>query len=109
MYQMVDKLINQYGTNLIICHNGTKTAARGFLRAVSSHSWQSMEAVASPLGELSRGQYTYVGPAGLAVYQGDLVQVEGKTYCFRRTEPCYYGNRIVYYWGLCVEKGGVAE
>jgi hypothetical protein len=106
MYRMVDKLIHQYGTDLILCRNGEETAARGFFRAVTSRDRQSTEPAASPLGELARGQYTYIGPSGLPISEGDTVTVEGQAYRFRRAEPYYYGNRIVYYRGLCIEKGG---
>ena len=106
MQQMVDKLIKQYGTDLVLVCQGEEKTVRGFFRAVSSHDMQSMESVASPIGTLSRKKYTYIGPADLPVHEGDTVTVEGKSYCFRRVEPYYYGNRTIYYWGLCMEKGG---
>ena len=107
MHRMVDKLINEYGTDLVLTCNGEEKIARGFFWAVNSHSLQSMESVASPLGELTRGQFTYIGPADLPVAEGDLVTVGGKNYRFRRTEPYYCGNQILYHWGLCIEKGGM--
>lgn len=106
MRQMVDKLMKQYGTDLVLTCNGEEMAARGFFRAVTSKSMQSIEAVATPLGELSQGQYTYIGPANIPVSQGDTVTVDGRSYRFRRVEPYYYGNQIIYFWGLCIEKGG---
>ena len=106
MHRMVDKLINEYGTDLVLTCNGEEKAARGFFRAVNSHSVMSMEGAATPLGELSRGQYTYIGPASLPIREGDLVTVDGKTYRFRRTEPYYHKNQILYHWGLCMQKGG---
>ena len=106
MRRIVDKLMNQYGTDLVLTCNGEEKTARGFFRAVNSKSWQNMEAVASPLGELSRGQYTYIGPAEIPLAEGDTVTVGDKSYRFRRVEPYYYGNQIIYDWGLCIEKGG---
>ena len=104
MHRMVDKLINQYGTDLVLGCQGEEKAVRGFFRAVTSHSLASMEPVATPLGELSRGQYTYIGPAAAPVSEGDTVTVDGKAYRFCRVEPYYYGERVLYYWGLCVGK-----
>ena len=46
-----------------------------------------------------------MGPAGVAVNIGDLLEIGGKQYLFRRVEPYYYGEEAVYLWGLCVEKG----
>ena len=105
MHRMVDKLIKEYGTELVLTCQGEEKTARGFFRAVSSHSWQSMESAATPLGELTRGQYTYIGPAEIAIAPGDTVTVGGQTYRFRRAEAYYYGNQILYHWGLCIEKG----
>jgi len=82
----------------------TKTA-RGFFRAVNSKSWQSMESEVSLLGEITRGQYAYIGPVDVAVREGDTLLLGGKSYLFRRVEPYYYGNQAIYNWGLCVEKG----
>ena len=79
----------------------TKTV-RGFFRAVNSKSWQSE---VSLLGEITRGQYAYIGPADVAVREGDTLLLGGKSYLFRRVEPYYYGNQAIYNWGLCVEKG----
>ena len=78
---------------------------RGFFRAVNSKSWQSMESEATLLGEITRGQYAYIGPADGGVQEGDTLTVGGKSYLFRRVEHYYYGNRPIYQWGLCVEKG----
>jgi len=95
----------QHGTDMKLTHNGVEKTVRGFFRAVNSKSWQSMESEATLLGEISRGQYAYIGPVGVAVQEGDTVRLGEKTYLFRRVEPYYYGNQAVYLWGLCVEKG----
>ena len=78
---------------------------RGFFRAVNSKSWQSMESEVSLLGEITRGQYAYIGPVDVIVREGDTLLLGGKSYLFRRVEPYYYGNQAIYCWGLCVEKG----
>jgi hypothetical protein len=106
MRAMVSKIIGQYGTDTrLTSKEGTRTV-RAFFRAVNSKSWQSMESEATLLGEISRGQYAYIGPVDVAVKEGDTLELGEKTYLFRRVEPYYYGNQPVYYWGLCMEKGG---
>ena len=95
----------QYGTDMTLVRSGVQKTVRGFFRAVNSKSWQSMESEATLLGEISRGQYAYIGPVGVAVQEGDTVKLGEKTYLFRRVEPYWYGNEAVYLWGLCVEKG----
>ena len=105
MRSVVEKLMRQHGTDLLFCgQNGTKTV-RGFFRAVNSKSWQSMESEATLLGELSRGQYVYIGPADGGVSEGDTLVLGHRSYLCRRVEPYYYENSPLYQWGLCVEKG----
>lgn len=105
MRAAVEKIMAQHGTDMTIVSGGTEKTARGFFRAVNSKSWQSMESEATMLGEITRGQYVYMGPAGVAVQEGDTLKVGQRSYLFRRVEPYYYGNEAVYQWGLCVEKG----
>jgi hypothetical protein len=105
MQSMVSKLLRLYGTDMTLTGHGETKTVRAFFRAVNSKSWQSMEAEATPLGEFSRGQYTYLGPVEVSVQEGDTLVLGEKTYLFRRVEPYYYGNQPVYQWGLCVEKG----
>ena len=105
MRQTVEKIMARYGTDMTIVSNGEEKAARGFFRAVNSKSWQSIESEATMLGEITRGQYVYMGPAGMTVKEGDTLLLGSRSYLFRRVEPYYYGNQVVYRWGLCVEKG----
>ena len=105
MKNMVEKVMAQYGTDMTVFSGEETKPVRGFFRAVNSKSWQSMESEATLLGEISRGQYTYVGPVEVSVREGDTLRLGDRTYLFRRVEPYYYGNQAVYTWGLCVEKG----
>ena len=105
MKGMVSKLIHRYGTDMTLTGEGKNMTVRAFFRAVNSKSWQSMESEASLLGEITRGQYVYMGPVDGAVKEGDTLILGDRSYLFRRTELYYYGNQAVYQWGLCVEKG----
>ena len=105
MKRMVEKILSQFGTDMVVRSGGTTRSVRGFLQAVNSTAWQSMESEATLLGEISRGQYTYIGPTGVRVKEGDTLEVGGRTYLLRRVEPYRYRNQEVYLWGLCVEKG----
>ena len=105
MRRAVEKVMSRHGTDLTIVSGLEEKTVRGFFRAVNSKSWQSMESEASLLGEITRGQYVYMGPVDAAVKEGDTLILGGRSYLFRRTELYYYGNQAVYQWGLCVEKG----
>ena len=105
MRQMIQEILRQYGTDLTLTGEEGVRTVRGFFRAVNSKSWQSMESEATLLGEITRGQYVYMGPVEGAVKEGDTLILGDRSYLFRRTELYYYGNQAVYQWGLCVEKG----
>ena len=105
MKAVVEKILRQHGTDLTITSGGTTKTVRGFFRAVNSKSWQSMESEATLLGEITRGQYAYIGPAEGGAGEGDTLTLGGRNYIFRRVEIYYYGNQAIYQWGLCVEKG----
>lgn len=105
MRKTVESLMARYGTDLVITSGGTQKTLRGFFRAVNAKSWQSMESEATLLGEISRGQYAYIGPAEGGIREGDILTLGERTYLFRRVELYYYRNTPLYQWGLCVEKG----
>lgn len=105
MRRMVERILSQYGTDMTLTSGGETKTVRAFFRAVNAKSWQSMESEATLLGEISRGQYAYIGPVGAQVQEGDMLTLGDKTYLFRRAELYYYRNQPVYQWGLCVEKG----
>ena len=102
---MIDGVLKEFGTDMVLTSGGTAKTVRGFFRAVNSKSWQSMESEATLLGEITRGQYAYIGPAEVGAGEGDTITLGEKVYIFRRVEPYYYGSQAVYQWGLCVEKG----
>ena len=105
MRKMADGIFRQYGTKMQLTSGEAVKQVRGFFQPVRSKSVQSMVNSATPLGEIPRGQYVYMGPAEAEAAIGDRLAVMGKEYLFRRVEPYYYGDEIVYIWGLCVEKG----
>lgn len=105
MRKLVESVLQKYGTDMLLIHKEEQKTVRGFFRAVNSRSWQSIESEATLLGEITRGQYAYIGPADGGAREGDTVSLGEKTYLVRRTELYYYGNDPVYQWGLCVEKG----
>ena len=106
MQQMVGKILNTYGTAVTLCHERTEYEIRAFFQPVRSKSWQYAESNYSPLGEIPRGQYVYIGPVDPQAAAGDTVWVEKKAYLLRRTELVWDGDSPVYCWGLCLEKGG---
>lgn len=107
MKKMVNGVLQRYGTDMELTGASGTVTVKGFLQPVRSKSIQNMITQNTPLGEVSRGQYVYIGPADVAVQEGDTLQAEQAQYLFRRVERFFVGEDAIYLWGLCVEKGGI--
>lgn len=105
MKKLVSKLIDRYGSRMIITTATRQVTIRGFLQLVTSKSWQNMERMVSTGGEIPRGQYLYVGPADLILHGHDTIVTGGHTYIVRRADRIYYRDEPLFIWGLCVEGG----
>ena len=103
---MVDKILRSYGMTIALRREDKCCTVLGFFQPVRSKSWQYLEGNYSPLGEVPRGQYVYIGPAEPAAMAGDTLTVGGKDYWLRRAELISDRDGAVYCWGMCVEKGG---
>jgi len=103
---MVTKILNTYGTAVTLTHGDSEFEIRAFFQPVRSKSWQYLEGTYSPLGEIPRGQYVYIGPVNPIAEAGDQITVDKKQYWLRRCELIYDTGGPVYRWGMCVEKGG---
>ena len=98
MREILEGIIAHYGSAVTAVRNGQERGFRAFLQLVTSKSWQNMERVFGPLGEIPRGQYLYIGPAAQDVAQAEFLRCGG-------TESIYVGDEALYIWGLCVRKG----
>lgn len=104
MRKMLEKVMDRWGTTVTLRRSGK--AFKAFLQETGSRNWQNMEKIFTPLGEVPRGQYLYLGPVEPAIAVGDVLLAGGRIFELRRSEVIYYGDTPVYSWGLCVEKGG---
>ena len=106
MEEMVNGILTSYGSDLVLFHNGESHDVRAFFRPVQSKSWSYLEGEYSPLGEIPRGQYVYIGPAEPFAEVGDDIRINYTFYRVRRSEVImgFYGP--LYCWAMCVEKGG---
>ena len=106
MDRWMDKLFKRFGQQVALYSKGVRTTVWAVFQSVNSRSWQNMEHGYSPLGRIPRGQYLCILPAGVAAQAGDSLILRGTEYEIRKLENIYLGSRVVYVWGLCVEKGG---
>ena len=98
MREIIEGIIEGYGSAVTAVCGGESVSFRAFLQLVTSKSWQNMERVFGPLGEIPRGQYLYIGPA-------EFLRCGGTDYIVRRADPILVGDEALYIWGLCVRKG----
>lgn len=106
MQQMVGKILKSYGSAVTLSHEGAEYEVRAFFQPVRSKSWSYLSGEYSPLGEIPRGQYVYIGPVEPLAAVGDTVTIGKRSYWLRRSELIHDANGPVYCWGMCVEKGG---
>ena len=103
---MIGKILQKYGTLLTLCRGAESWAVKAFFQPVRSKSWEASDADYSPLGEIPRGRYVYIGPLQPEAAAGDTVMLDGKAYLMRRSEVIRGEKGPAYCWGLCLEKGG---
>ena len=103
---MVKRILEAYGMPVILEKNGEPCTVQAFFQSVRSKSWQYLEGNYSPLGEIPRGQYVYIGPTDPSAEAGDTLILGMDSYWMRRSELIWDTNGPVYCWGICVEKGG---
>lgn len=106
MEKTLEKIMDRWGKTVTLRSGETDTVLKAFLQETGSRAWQNMEKVFTPLGEVPRGQYLYLGPRAPVPQVGDLLFAGGRIFELRRAEEICYGDKPVYCWGLCVEKGG---
>ena len=106
MKRMIDKILRQYGTPAQVHHGAQVASLRIFFQPSMSKSWDSMNPIVTPLGQLPGGQYLYIGPADQPLTQGDILKVGQSFYVIRRPETYLDRKGPVYQWALCVRKGG---
>ena len=109
MQQTMEKLMSRYGTDMTIVSGGNETTVRAFFRAVNSKSWQNMERMLPAGGEIPRGQFLYIGPAGIDVLGADYLIVGEKHFVVRRADTILLHDEPLYVWGLCVEGGRICR
>ena len=105
MVVTMDKIFRRYGSQIMRKNGDTETVFRGFLQHSGSKSWQNMQRMYGPLGEIPRGQYVLIAPAGQEMAAGDTLILGSLQVVIRRIETVMAADQPLYQWGLCVKKG----
>ena len=105
MQGTVEKIIRRYGNEMVLVQNGKQTTVRAFLQETRSRSQEYAQREFSPLGEICRGLYVYIGPAEPLAEMGDRIRFGDRRFEVRRAEAVKVNDKTLYCWGLCVERG----
>lgn len=106
MVNVLERIMDRYGTAMVWHHDGKEEALRGFFQPVTSRSWQKLLREVTPLGSVSTGLYVYIGPMSRVIQAGDMLTLGQRSYRVRRTEIIYDRAGPAYLWALCARKGG---
>lgn len=106
MVYTIDKILKRYGLQLQLKQGQREESFRGFLQPSRSKSLQNLQMEFSPLGQIPDGMYVLLAPAYVNAERGDTVELKDKSYELRRVEKVMYGDKTLYIWALCREKGG---
>lgn len=101
MRKMIEDLMQKFGVDALV--KGINT--RIFLQFSNSKSWDSMNPIITPVGQIPGGQYLYIGPADIEIAADDEVTVDGVDYIMRRCEVYRTSEGPIYRWALCSLKG----
>ena len=105
MRQLLERVFGLYGQDALLTSSDTQNTVQVFFQGSNSKSWQNMERVIGPLGEIPRGQYLCFLQPGMASV-GDTLSMETGDYRICRVEEMTVGTQVMYQWCLCMRKGG---
>lgn len=100
------EIFRRYGSEIFAYSGDRWIGFRGFLQAVTERGSNHYQKDVSPVGQIPLGTYVYIGPVSPQVEEGGLLKKDGQEYRLCRVERMSDSKGPVYYWGLCVKKGG---
>ncbi len=103
MGELMERMIDRYGGPLTLLRKNKNVNFRGFLQPYMSR--QEPDLKMSPMGQIPLGRFLFIGPGSIPVEQGEDIRQGNRVFTLRQAEPVYWNGNILYYWGMCVEKG----
>lgn len=105
MESWMQRLFQMYAVPVTVQSGSEKKEAKAFFQSVNSRSWQNMEQIYGPLGQIPSGQYICILPAGSAQSR-DILLLNEASYRICRLENMMLQDKVIYQWSLCTQKGG---
>ena len=105
MRMMLEKILNCYGKDLELHHDGGVQRVRAFLQPVTGRGENMGSIRNSPLGQEEKGQFVYIGPVSPEALEGDWLVCPEGVFLLRRCETVDGIGGPAYRWGMCIRKG----
>ena len=102
----VRQVLERYGQEVTLHHEGTETALRAFLQPVTEKG-ERVPDTATALCWLDGRQWLYLGQASLET--GDTLTWKGLTFQVRSCRPYYIGEALCHYWAALEKEREAAE
>lgn len=95
-------ILGRYGQSVTVVQDGKKTACMAFLQPEPETGTDWFQNLPTPLGELRRDRWIYLGPAEVALtdLKNGYVLWAGFRFDLRAAQPVCMGEETVYWWGL---------
>lgn len=106
MRKPMQRIFAEYGVDATLVSAQGAQSVRILFRAVRSTTWQNVQPVVTPLGQIPQGRCVCLIPPQTDAQEGDALTVWGKTYLLRRVQEVGAFREMLGRWCLCVEKGG---
>jgi len=105
MRQMIEKILNCYGVELVLLSGQEKQTIRGFMQPVTGKNENLSCIEMMPLGKEDDGRFVFIGPVEPGAGPGDQLLRGEEAFILRRSEIVDGVGGPAYRWGLCVRKG----
>ncbi len=106
---MVEKLLWQYGEQMVLHNLGGEQIVRALLQPVTGKTERLAKLYRQVLGRENPTQYLYIGPVSPAPEAQGSISAGGREYRVRLVEQIQGAGETVYCWAMCVEKGGADQ
>lgn len=108
MRERIDKILAQYGSEMLLAQADGERTVRAFLQPVTASSREVVRKAVGHLGELPGGRWVYIGPADAPLREEDRIVLRGERFRVRQAELLVVAEEALYVWALLQKDGGEA-
>ena len=106
MTELIESVLQGYGSLVTVQDGETSRTFRAMIQPVTEKGWQNTRKLIDSLGRIPKERYVFIGPAGAALREGQIVLARQERYVVRRAEKMQLGGETLYVWALLTKAGG---